>query len=118
MIRWGEEKRLQDPGYFCRLATAGVNKPVWLVCDARRSTDMDYFKSLYTYSCKTVRIVASEDVRRGRGWKFVEGVDDAASECALDDYPCDLTMINEGREEELAKGLEEIKTFTRDRLNR
>jgi len=116
MILWGEEKRMQDPGYFCQLATAGVSKPVWLVCDARRPTDMEYFKSLY--SCKTVRIVASEDVRRGRGWEFVKGVDDAASECALDDYPCNLTVINEGREGELAEGLDVIKMFARERLGR
>ncbi len=35
MIPWGEEKRNQDPGYFCQLATAEAVKPVWLVCDTR-----------------------------------------------------------------------------------
>lgn len=47
MIRWGEEKRDRDPAHFCRLATAEADKPVWLVCDARRPTDMDYFTSHY-----------------------------------------------------------------------
>ena len=114
MIRWGEEVRAQDPGYFCRLATTGLDKPVWLVCDARRPTDIEYFKSLYF--CRTVRVVASEEVRKKRGWRFVKGVDDAASECALDDYPCDLTVKNEGGEEELVEGLEEIRTLTKERL--
>ena len=47
MIRWGEERRDRDPAHFCRLATAEADKPVWLVCDARRPTDMDYFTSHY-----------------------------------------------------------------------
>lgn len=107
MIRWGEEKRAQDPGYFCRLASEGADKPVWLVCDARRPTDMDYFKSLY--SCVTVRVVASEDVRRERGWVWVEGVDDAPSECALDSYSCDWTVRNEGEESRLSEDLGRIR---------
>lgn len=32
MIRWGETRRRQDPGFFCRLATRGAQQPVW-VCD-------------------------------------------------------------------------------------
>lgn len=106
--------RAKDPGYFCRLAATGSDKPVWLVCDARRPTDMEYFKSLYF--CRIVRVVASEEVRRKRGWVFVKDVDDAASECALDDYLCDLTVNNEGREGELMEGLEEIRTLTKQRL--
>ena len=45
MIRWGEEKRNADPGYFCRLISQGPGseKPVWIVSDARRKTDIDYF---------------------------------------------------------------------------
>ena len=54
MIRWGEERRDSDPSYFCRLAESEADKPVWLVCDARRPSDMQYFTTHYT--CMTVRI--------------------------------------------------------------
>ena len=113
MIHWGEEKRAVDSGYFCRLAAAGADKPVWLVCDARRPTDMDYFKGLYR--CTTVRVVASEDVRKERGWEWVEGVDNAPSECALDGYPCDQIVQNDGNERELAEQLETLRQLVSGR---
>ncbi|KAI4892482.1 hypothetical protein NFI96_027974 [Prochilodus magdalenae] len=31
MIQWGESKRQQDPGFFCRLSICGASQPVWLV---------------------------------------------------------------------------------------
>lgn len=30
MIRWGEEKRRTDPGFFCRAAVEGAVQPVWV----------------------------------------------------------------------------------------
>lgn len=30
MIRWGEEKRQVDPGFFCRKVVEGVFQPVWV----------------------------------------------------------------------------------------
>lgn len=96
MIVWGEEMRAKDPGYFCCLATQEADKPVWLVCDARRKTDMDYFKSHYGECTITVRVVASEAVRVGRGWVFTAGIDDAESECGLDNYSCDIIITNNG----------------------
>lgn len=94
MIVWGEEMRHKDPGYFCRLATEEADKLVWLVCDARRTTDMDYFKKHYGQCAITVRVEASEAVRLERGWTFTPGVDDAESECGLDQYSCDIVITN------------------------
>ena len=112
MIRWGEEKRDKDPGYFCCLATAEADKPVWLVCDARRPTDMDHFKS--HCHCTVVRVVASEESRIARGWVFTDGVDNAPSECALDGYPCDVIIRNDGSE--LLKQLEPIRQMIAEKL--
>ena len=108
MITWGEETRRRDPAYFCRLASqdADNSKPVWLVTDARRPTDMDYFKGLY--ASITVRVTASDEVRAGRNWTFTAGVDDAASECALDSYPCDVFVENDGNATELSRALQNI----------
>lgn len=117
MITWGEEMRAKDPGYFCRLATAEATKPVWLVCDARRPTDMEYFKTHYGSRTITVRVEASEDVRRERGWVFTTGVDDAQSECALDDYECDFVIRNnDSGQDDLNEQLERIVELVRSRL--
>lgn len=96
MILWGEEMRDKDPGYFCRLAVSEATKPVWLVCDARRPTDMEFFKTHYGSRTITVRVEAGEGVKRGRGWVFTPGVDDAPSECGLDGYQCDVVVRNNG----------------------
>lgn len=47
MIRWGEERRNKEPGYFCKLSmlqSTGADKPVWIISDARRRTDLNYFR--------------------------------------------------------------------------
>jgi phosphomevalonate kinase len=44
----------------------------------------------------TVRVSSGEAQRAKRGWVFTPGVDDAASECALDSAAFDLTLFNNG----------------------
>lgn len=97
MIKWGEAKRLADPDYFCNLACAsGKGKRVWIISDARRPSDVDYFRQMKT-NILLVRIEASDDVRRRRGWEFVSGIDDCDSECALDSgIPWDHVIFNNG----------------------
>ena len=121
MIAWGEDMRRKDPGYFCRLATAEAVKPVWLVCDARRTTDMDYFKSHYGACTITVRVEASEVVRMGRGWSFTPGVDDAESECGLDNYSCDVVINNDdviSGSNDVIHGTNEDKTYLEEQLEK
>ncbi|UYV72556.1 pmvk [Cordylochernes scorpioides] len=88
MIRWSEELRNRDPGFFCRLAVDEPecrDKSVWVVSDCRRLTDLEYFRQQYTSEVViTVRVVASLETRTRRGWVFQSGVDDAESECGLD----------------------------------
>lgn len=114
MILWGEEQRERDPAYFCRQAIAEADKPVWLVCDARRPTDMHFFTS--HYHTLTVRVVAGDGVRRERGWVWCEGVDDAPSECALDSFQCQLTLSNNGNDSVLSQQLEQIRDMALSRL--
>ena len=60
---------------------------------------------------------ASEEVRRERGWVWCEGVDDAPSECALDNYPCQLSLRNEGDHVLLTQQLERIRDMALERLS-
>ncbi|KAF7644347.1 hypothetical protein LDENG_00223700 [Lucifuga dentata] len=96
MISWGQNRRQRDPGFFCRLATRGVHQPVWVVSDARRLSDLQWFCSMFPQQTRCVRVQSSERTRAQRGWTFTKGVDDAESECGLDSgVEFDWIIINE-----------------------
>ncbi|MEE6522553.1 hypothetical protein FKM82_021150, partial [Ascaphus truei] len=73
MIRWGEEKRESDPGFFCRIIIEGVTQPVWIVSDTRRRSDVAWFRSSFGAVTQTVRVAASEETRKERGWVYTPG---------------------------------------------
>ena len=105
MIKWGEDCRKQDEGYFCQRATKGTSKRVWVISDARCPSDMEYLCT--QFQCMTVRVTTSEEGRRCRGWIFTSGVDDAASEYALDTISYNVVIENNEDEEVLMGGLKE-----------
>ncbi|XP_073978385.1 phosphomevalonate kinase isoform X2 [Rhodnius prolixus] len=100
MILWGEQERKKDYGIFCRTAIEMFNameKPIWIVSDIRRKTDIRWFKENFGTVVSTVKIVSDEQVRKSRGWIFEEGVDDKESECDLDDVTeWDVVIANNG----------------------
>ncbi|NXH42638.1 PMVK kinase, partial [Dicaeum eximium] len=129
MIRWGEEKRRADPGCFCQAAVEGALQPVWVstgectgalghrmgvdgapaqvVSDTRRLSDVQWFRDAYGDVVQTVRVVATEETRKRRNWVFVTGVDDAESECGLDQgVAFDWVITNDGDKVALGKQLE------------
>lgn len=109
MIQWGETRRSQDPGYFCRLATAGAHQPVWVVSDARRLSDLQWFLSEFPQQTRSVRVQSSEQTRTQRGWSFKTGVDDAESECGLDScVKFDWIITNEADAPSLEEQLQPI----------
>ncbi|GAA6232440.1 phosphomevalonate kinase [Lates japonicus] len=109
MIRWGETRRQRDPGFFCRLATRGARQPVWVVSDARRKSDLEWFWSEFPRQTRSVRIESSEETRKQRGWNFTAGVDDAESECGLDrDLKFDWIIRNDGDASSLDEQLQPI----------
>ncbi|NWQ98007.1 PMVK kinase, partial [Burhinus bistriatus] len=140
MIRWGEEKRRTDPGFFCRTAVEGAAQPVWVsggsvrgahgargagadrapvqvVSDTRRLSDVEWFRDVYGDLVQTVRVVATEETRKRRSWIFVAGVDDAESECGLDQgVTFDWVITNDGDERSLDEQLEPLLQSLRGRL--
>ncbi|KAK0155563.1 Phosphomevalonate kinase [Merluccius polli] len=108
MIAWGEQCRRQDPGFFCRLATQGAQQPVWIVSDARRCSDLLWFRTEYPSQTRCVRVQASEETRGGRGWRFTAGIDDAESECGLDGEEFDWIITNEADTPALEEQLKDI----------
>lgn len=118
MIIWSDQVRSTDPGYFCRAAInksifckmkIHINgksfsistfffsgtKPVVIISDVRRKSDIKYFKD-ESFSIRAIRINVNDDVRRKRGWSFEDGVDNVQSECDLDDFnEWDLILKND-----------------------
>ena len=113
MMKWGEDIRAKDPGYFCRLAIRKAAKPVWIICDARRLTDMAFYSS---YAMLSVRVQASNEVRRSRGWEFVASVDDGESECGLDQHNCDIVINNNGDSEQLIADIKKLENLVINKL--
>ena len=69
MITWSTTIRQADYTYFCKAAIEkykAVEHAIWIVSDCRRETDFKYFKEVYGEKVKTVRIQASEEVRKER----------------------------------------------------
>lgn len=70
-------------------------KPVVIISDVRRKSDIKYFKD-ESFSIRAIRINVNDDVRRKRGWSFEDGVDNVQSECDLDDFnEWDLILKND-----------------------
>lgn len=116
MIQWGEMQRRQDPGFFCTLATKGAQQPVWIVSDTRRLSDLQWFWNRYPSQSHCVRVEASESTRRERGWEFTKGIDDAESECGLDNgVQFDWTIRNEGDTISLQEQLQELLSLAAEK---
>ncbi|OAD60244.1 Phosphomevalonate kinase [Eufriesea mexicana] len=98
MAKWGENIRNKDYGYFCRAALDMYNaysKPIWIVSDVRRKTDIKWFMQNFEDACKTIRVESDVVIRQKRGWIFVSGIDDSETECDLDDVNTwDLKVTN------------------------
>ena len=75
MIKWGEDKRNMEPYFFCQktIEAADSSKPMWIISDARRKTDVKFFREYYPDVVKFVRIEASESTRQQRGFIFTPG---------------------------------------------
>ncbi|XP_039974142.1 phosphomevalonate kinase [Xiphias gladius] len=115
MIRWGEMRRGQDPGFFCRQATRGAQQPVWVVSDARRLSDLQWFWLEFPRQTRSVRVQSSEETRKHRGWSFTAGVDDVESECGLDSgVEFDWIITNEANAPSLDEQLKPILKLAED----
>lgn len=75
---------------------SAADRPIWIVSDVRRKTDLRWFKETYKDLIKTIRIVADEETRKSRGFQYQDGIDNVASECDLDDYEEWDLVINNG----------------------
>lgn len=94
MIKWSDEIRQKDPGYFCNLADKiskielhnlirfsifryflilDAKTPITLVSDIRRKTDLVFFENNFARITKRIRIKADLQVREKRGYSFTVG---------------------------------------------
>lgn len=115
MIEWSEQVRQNDPNIFLKQAindSDAFNKSkVWILVDARRPCDIEYFLNDPQFSQSkviTIRITADDSVRSSRGFIFTCGVDDVQSECALDNWSQWTYVISNNNREELMSQLQPI----------
>lgn len=124
MIAFGEAKREENSEYFCRLTTQNHKEDIWIIPDCRRATDVQYFLKYFPDRVIGLRIQASDAVREKRGillvvfslmpsdflgYEFTKGIDDAASECGLDQYSnWNFVVDNNNDQEALDQKLQEI----------
>ena len=75
MIVWGEDKRRAEPYFFCKktVESAEPERRVWIVADARRPTDVQYFRESFKGRVLFMRVSANESVRKDRGFVFTPG---------------------------------------------
>lgn len=116
MVTWSNFVRDQDASYFLRMAIeqaaeeAGP-RPFWLLNDARRPNDLEYFKDAKEIDMSrtkviTLRVHSNEEVRTARGWTFTAEIDDQVTECGLDGHVDWHYLIeNNGTREELLEKL-------------
>lgn len=101
MVQWSEEYREKE-GWNCFLKQAikeqrAKDKAIWILNDARRPCDLDYFDNDPAFAGTRViklRIEATNEARMSRGWKFTNGIDDRDTECGLDSYDEWTYVIN------------------------
>ena len=84
MIDFGDAARAGDPYVWCRMAWESLAPyPTRvLVSDARRPTDVAFWRTCT--KCTTVRLECSAEERKRRGWTYDPRVDDSVSETGLD----------------------------------
>ncbi|KAG8431735.1 hypothetical protein GDO86_020240 [Hymenochirus boettgeri] len=100
------------------IVTMMVIVTVMIVSDARRLSDLDWFRSSYGDVLQTVRVVASEQTRKARGWVYTPEVDDAVSECGLDQgVSFDWIIPNDGDDDSLQQQLDKLTDFIYGQLN-
>ncbi|KAH7932503.1 hypothetical protein HPB52_024478 [Rhipicephalus sanguineus] len=70
--------------------------PVWIVSDARRESDVEYFRETFACPTLTLRVKAREGTQTAGG--CTPGIDDATTECGLDHMDnWDFVISNNGR---------------------
>jgi phosphomevalonate kinase len=87
-----------------------------IVTDCRRPSDLNFFRNEFGNAAVFIRIDASLEIRNKRGFTFVEGIDDAETECALDNFTeWQFNVYNNGMNDDIPEFLN-IYDFIRSKI--
>ena len=76
-----------------------------IISDCRRPSDLSFFKNTFK-KCFIFQVKADLDSRKQRGFEFKKEIDEAETECALDNYEKpNFILHNNGNGEEEKEAL-------------
>lgn len=94
-IDFAELAKIDDEFVWCKKAIQSVKKcDVIIVSDLRYPIELKFFKTFYEKQFNTVRIEADDNVRKERGWTFIENIDTHLSETGMDREHFDYVIEN------------------------
>ncbi|CAD5113275.1 DgyrCDS2455 [Dimorphilus gyrociliatus] len=119
LSNWSWNKMQEDIHIFSRIAVKeAALKPLWIVSDIRRTSDIKYILDKRECPHLFVRIEVSEEIRKERGWSYVKGIDDSWSECELDhNMSWDIIFHNDNDQEHTDTVVDSIKKFIEKCMN-
>ncbi|KAL3319483.1 Prefoldin subunit 3 [Cichlidogyrus casuarinus] len=92
MVAWAEKIRTKDGPFFLVKSLNTITDHearIILVPDLRRINDLKFLELNWPRDRRFhILIKVSEEIRKERGWEFVNGIDNAPTECDLDDCDC------------------------------
>ena len=90
MVTWSTEVRQKDQNFFLRISieeNEAHRFPIWILTDARRKGDIDFFEhKTQKAELIKIRVTATQECRKRRGFVFTDSIDNAETECGLDSY--------------------------------
>jgi len=99
LIELGNGRRAEDPMYWARRVfdTHCTPGAVYVLCDYRFPNEEKFLRECGA-NVLTVRVSASDETRRARGWTPNPAVDNDISETALNDTIFDVIMPNDAHD--------------------
>lgn len=101
MTKFYTEKVNNDKDYFkkevFKQIISDTEKCIYIVTDLRHSDELEFFNAEKSFDIITLRISATDESKKSRGWIYNETVDKNITEVSLDDYSdWNLKFDNDG----------------------
>lgn len=95
-IDFAEGAKLRDKYIWCKTAIEGTEVfDNIVISDLRYPIELHFFRKFFPEKFVTIRIEASDEIRKSRGWNYTAVVDEHISETGMDDIDFDYVIRND-----------------------